>query len=58
MPHDPFKDFSWKYPLHTVKMGQQVSRVYGSLVKRPIQRYNVEHRAQKVNSIYIVDIDP
>jgi len=31
-------------------MGQQVSRVYGSLVKRPIQRYNVEHRAQKVIS--------
>jgi len=31
-------------------MGQQVSRVYGFLVKRPIQRYNVEHRAAKVIS--------
>jgi len=29
-------------------MGQKVSRVYGSLVKRPLQRYNVEHRAEKV----------
>jgi len=31
-------------------MGQKVSRVYGSLVKRPLQRYNVEHRAAKVIS--------
>jgi len=29
-------------------MGQQLSRVYGSLVKRSMQRYNVEHRAAKV----------
>jgi hypothetical protein len=28
-------------------MGQQVSRVYGTLIKRPFQRYNVEHRAAK-----------
>lgn len=26
-------------------MGQQVSRVFGFAVKRPLQRYNVEHRA-------------
>jgi len=31
-------------------MGQKLSRVYGSLVKRPLQRYNVEHRAEKVLS--------
>lgn len=31
-------------------MGQQVSRVYGTLIKRPAQRYNVENRAHKVIS--------
>ena len=25
-------------------MGQQVSRVYRTLLKRPAQRFNVEHR--------------
>eukprot|EP00090_Calanus_glacialis_P026837 TRINITY_DN42190_c0_g1_i1.p1 TRINITY_DN42190_c0_g1~~TRINITY_DN42190_c0_g1_i1.p1 ORF type:complete len:254 (-),score=116.32 TRINITY_DN42190_c0_g1_i1:144-905(-) len=29
-------------------MGNQVSRVYGFLVKRPMQRYNVDHRAEKM----------
>jgi NADH dehydrogenase [ubiquinone] 1 alpha subcomplex assembly factor 4 len=29
-------------------MGQKVSRVYGTIIKRPMQRYNVEHRAHKV----------
>ena len=29
-------------------MGNAVSRVYGSLVKRPLQRYNVDTRAEKV----------
>jgi len=29
-------------------MGSAVSRVYGSVVKRPLQRYNVDHRAEKV----------
>ena len=29
-------------------MGNAVSRVYGSIVKRPLQRYNVETRAEKV----------
>jgi len=29
-------------------MGNAVSRVYGTLVKRPLQRYNVEHRAEKL----------
>lgn len=29
-------------------MGQQVSRVYGFLVKRPLQRFNVDHRAEKM----------
>jgi len=29
-------------------MGQAASRVYGALVKRPLQRYNVDHRAAKV----------
>lgn len=29
-------------------MGNKVSRVYGSMVKRPLQRYNVDHRAEKV----------
>jgi len=29
-------------------MGQKVSRVWGFLVTRPLQRYNVEHRAEKV----------
>lgn len=29
-------------------MGQQISRVYGALVKRPLQRYNVDHRAANV----------
>jgi len=28
-------------------MGQPLSRVYGFIVKRPLQRYNVEHRAAK-----------
>lgn len=31
-------------------MGQQVSRVLGAVIKRPLQRYNVEHRAAKVIS--------
>jgi len=31
-------------------MGQAASRVYGSLIKRPAQRYNIEHRASKVIS--------
>jgi len=31
-------------------MGQAASRVYGSLIKRPAQRYNIEHRAAKVIS--------
>lgn len=29
-------------------MGNQVSRVYGFLVRRPMQRYNVDHRAEKM----------
>jgi len=29
-------------------MGAQVSRVYGFMVRRPLQRYNVEHRAEKM----------
>jgi len=29
-------------------MGQQVSRVYRTLIKRPSQRFNVEHRAGKM----------
>jgi len=29
-------------------MGNAVSRVYGTLVKRPLQRYNVDHRAEKL----------
>lgn len=29
-------------------MGQQVSRVVGTFVKRPMQRFNVDHRAAKV----------
>jgi len=29
-------------------MGNQVSRVYGFLVRRPLQRYNVENRAEKM----------
>jgi len=29
-------------------MGSQVSRVYGFMVRRPLQRYNVEHRAEKM----------
>ena len=29
-------------------MGNAVSRVYGTIVKRPLQRYNVEHRAEKL----------
>jgi len=29
-------------------MGAQVSRVYGFVVRRPLQRYNVEHRAEKM----------
>ena len=29
-------------------MGNAVSRVYGAVVKRPLQRYNVEHRAEKL----------
>lgn len=29
-------------------MGNAVSRVYGSIVKRPLQRYNVDNRAAKV----------
>jgi len=29
-------------------MGQKVSRVWGTLVTRPLQRYNVVHRAEKV----------
>jgi len=29
-------------------LGNSVSRVYGAVVKRPLQRYNVEHRAEKV----------
>ena len=29
-------------------MGNQVSRVYGFLVKRPLQRYNVDNRAEKM----------
>jgi len=29
-------------------MGQKVSRVWGTLVRRPLQRYNVEDRAHKV----------
>jgi len=29
-------------------MGSQVSRVYGYVVKRPMQRYNVDHRAEKM----------
>lgn len=29
-------------------MGQKVSRVWGTVVTRPLQRYNVEHRAEKV----------
>jgi len=29
-------------------MGAQVSRIYGSVVRRPLQRYNVEHRAEKM----------
>jgi len=29
-------------------MGQTISRVYGSLVKRPVQRFNIENRAFKV----------
>jgi len=29
-------------------MGQQVSRIYGFLVKRPMQRFNVDHRAEKM----------
>jgi len=28
-------------------MGNKVSRVYGSLVRRPLQRFNAEHRAEK-----------
>ena len=30
------------------RMGGAVSRVYGSLVRRPLQRYNVDHRAEKL----------
>ena len=30
------------------EMGAQVSRVYGFMVRRPMQRYNVEHRAEKM----------
>ena len=30
------------------RMGAQVSRVYGFMVRRPLQRYNVEHRAEKM----------
>ena len=30
------------------RMGNAVSRVYGSIVKRPLQRYNVENRAEKL----------
>lgn len=29
-------------------MGNQVSRVYGAVLKRPMQRFNVDHRAEKV----------
>ena len=29
-------------------MGNAVSRVYGTIVKRPLQRYNVDNRAEKV----------
>jgi len=29
-------------------MGNQASSVWGSLVRRPLQRYNVDHRAEKV----------
>jgi len=29
-------------------MGQKISRVWGTLVTRPLQRYNIEHRAEKV----------
>jgi len=29
-------------------MGQQISRVYGYVIKRPIQRFNIENRAFKV----------
>jgi len=29
-------------------MGNKASRVYGTLIKRPLQRYNVEYRAEKV----------
>jgi len=29
-------------------MGAQVSRVYGFVVRRPLQRFNVEHRAEKM----------
>jgi len=29
-------------------MGNQVSRIYGAVVKRPMQRFNVDHRAEKV----------
>jgi len=29
-------------------MGNAVSRVYGTIVKRPLQRFNVEHRAEKL----------
>ena len=32
----------------SIIMGNKVSRVYGSIVKRPLQRYNVEHRTEKV----------
>lgn len=28
-------------------MGQKISRIYGTVVTRPLQRYNVEHRAAK-----------
>jgi len=29
-------------------MGNKVSRVYGAVIKRPMQRFNIEHRAEKV----------
>lgn len=29
-------------------MGNAVSRVYGTIVKRPLQRFNVKHRAEKL----------
>jgi len=29
-------------------MGNKASRVYGTFIKRPLQRYNVDHRAEKV----------